>query len=90
MNEEGNIDEFCRQYAEMTKTAPFENELVFIDDGSTDGTLDKIRANAAQYSFIKYVSHQRNRGLTEALQTGFTGRFRHGLRILPGRPAISS
>ena len=72
LNEEGNIDEFCRLYADMLKTAPFEGELVFVDDGSTDGTVEKIRQAAQQYSFIKFASHQRNRGLTEALETGFS------------------
>jgi glycosyltransferase involved in cell wall biosynthesis len=55
----------------MLKMAPFDGELVFVDDGSTDDTLDKIREAAQTYSFIRYASHQRNRGLTEALQTGF-------------------
>ncbi len=72
LNEEGNIDELCRQYAEMAQTAPFKTELVFVDDGSTDGTLDKIKAVASRYEFVKYASHQRNRGLTEALMTGFS------------------
>lgn len=72
MNEEGNIDEFCRQYAEMLKAAPFDGELVFIDDGSIDGTVEKIRQAAQKYDFIKFASHQRNRGLTEALLTGFS------------------
>ncbi|MBD3403119.1 glycosyltransferase [candidate division GN15 bacterium] len=72
MNEAGNIDEFCRQYAEMLESAPFKGELVLIDDGSSDDTLAKIKENAARYDFIRYASHQRNMGLTEALQTGFT------------------
>lgn len=71
MNEEGNIDEFCKLFAEMLKSAPFEGELVYIDDGSTDGTLDKIKAAAQKYDFVKYATHSHNRGLTEALQTGF-------------------
>jgi len=70
-NEEGNIDEFCELFAKMHESAPFEAELVYIDDGSTDGTLARIKANAARYDFVRYVSHQRNRGLTEALQSGF-------------------
>lgn len=71
LDEEGNIDELCDLYADMLKTAPFKGELVFIDDGSTDGTLDKIQTNAEKYDFIRFASHHRNRGLTEALQTGF-------------------
>lgn len=72
LNEEGNVDEFCRLFAEMLEKAPFKGELVYIDDGSTDGTLEKIRENAQKYDFIKFGVHQRNRGLTEALQTGFS------------------
>jgi glycosyltransferase involved in cell wall biosynthesis len=71
MNEEGNIDRFCRLFDEMTKEAPFKNELIFIDDGSTDGTLDQIKAAAQNYDFVRYQSHGRNLGLTEALLTGF-------------------
>jgi len=70
-DEEGNIDEFCRLFAEMLDKAPFKGELVFVDDGSIDGTLARIKANAEKYPFIRYQSHQRNRGLTEALQSGF-------------------
>ena len=71
MNESGNIAEFARQYAEMLKTASFEGELVFVDDGSTDDTLDQIKSAEEQYDFVRYAVHPRNRGLTEALQTGF-------------------
>ena len=71
MNEEGNIDEFCSQFAAMLEGAPFTGELVFVDDGSTDRTLEKIQQAARKYDFVRFASHQRNRGLTEALQTGF-------------------
>jgi glycosyltransferase involved in cell wall biosynthesis len=71
LNEEGNIDEFCRLFAQMLEKATFQGELVYVDDGSTDGTLDKIKAAAEKYSFVRYASHHRNRGLTQALQTGF-------------------
>ncbi len=71
MNEEGNIDEFCAQFDKMLRTAPFEAELVYVDDGSTDGTLKKIIENQQKFPYVKYGVHHRNRGLTEALQTGF-------------------
>lgn len=70
-NEEGNIDEFCRQFDEAQKKVNYRMELVYIDDGSTDSTAEKILENSKKYDFIRFESHQRNRGLTEALQTGF-------------------
>ena len=71
MNEEGNIDKLCRLCAEMFEKAPFEGELLLVDDGSTDSTLERIRNNARKYDFVRFASHQRNRGLTDALETGF-------------------
>lgn len=71
LNEEGNINEFCHQFDEMQKKASVPYELVYVDDGSTDNTLKTIEAAAKQYGFVKSATHQRNRGLTAALQTGF-------------------
>lgn len=71
MNEEGNIDEFCAQFDAMRRTAPFDVELVYVDDGSSDGTQRKIVENQQKFPYIKLGVHHRNRGLTEALQTGF-------------------
>ncbi len=72
MNESGNIDELCTLFAEMFKNATFPGELVLVNDGSTDDTLAKIREQAEKHSFIRFASHSRNRGLTAALQTGFS------------------
>jgi len=70
-NEQGNIAEFCRLFSEMTKKTDEQYELVYIDDGSTDGTFDEIVKASKQYDFIKYKRHSLNLGLTEGLQTGF-------------------
>lgn len=72
MNEEGNIEKLCELFAEMFAGADFPGELVLINDGSTDHTLAKIKEAAARFDFIVWRSHLRNRGLTAALQTGFS------------------
>ncbi|SYZ73966.1 conserved hypothetical protein [Candidatus Zixiibacteriota bacterium] len=70
-NEEGNVGEFCRLFGEMTGRSNLRFELVLIDDGSSDGTYEKIIEASKIYPFIKYRRHPYNLGLTEALQTGF-------------------
>jgi glycosyltransferase involved in cell wall biosynthesis len=70
-NEEGNIEEFTRLFAEMVDRSDYDYELIFVDDGSTDGTFDRISAAAEKHAFVKYTRHPYNLGLTEALQSGF-------------------
>lgn len=71
-NEDGNVEELCRQFDEMAQKATFTLEVVFVDDGSTDRTGELLEFMRSAYSFIRVLTHGRNRGLTEALQTGFT------------------
>jgi glycosyltransferase involved in cell wall biosynthesis len=46
-------------------------ELVFVDDGSTDGTGAIADGLCAENSFLRVIHHRRNQGLTAALRTGF-------------------
>ncbi len=55
-------------------------EIVFVDDGSRDGTLAAIRAAASANPAIRYLSFTRNFGHQEAL--------RAGLRHARGRAVI--
>ena len=45
-------------------------EIIVVDDGSPDSTGDVVRTNAAQDSRIRYVRHERNKGLPAARNTG--------------------
>jgi glycosyltransferase involved in cell wall biosynthesis len=56
----------------MREKAAHQYELVFIDDGSYDGTSERISEATQRYGFIKHKKHPFNMGLTEALQTGFS------------------
>lgn len=46
-------------------------EVITIDDGSTDGTGDKLEELARRQTSFHTVSHRVNRGLGAALRTGF-------------------
>jgi glycosyltransferase involved in cell wall biosynthesis len=45
-------------------------EVVLVDDGSTDGTGELARREAAGWDAFRVVRHRTNRGKTEAIQTG--------------------
>lgn len=46
-------------------------EVVFVDDGSTDGTRDLLAAAFRGDPDMRVVAHDRNRGLGAALRTGY-------------------
>jgi glycosyltransferase involved in cell wall biosynthesis len=46
-------------------------EIIIVDDGSSDRTTEIASELAAQYSQITLIRHPVNRGKTEALKTGF-------------------
>lgn len=67
-NEEENIDIIVQKIVEL----PIKNkEILFIDDGSTDNTLEKIHNNSKSNTDIKYISLSRNFGHQIALKVGF-------------------
>jgi polyisoprenyl-phosphate glycosyltransferase len=68
-NEAGNIAPMTAALTGLLK--PFGRfEIVFVDDGSSDGTLAAIRAAAAVEPAVRYVSFTRNFGHQAALRAG--------------------
>ena len=52
--------------------APFEKEVILVDDASSDGTDDQLREAARLHPEIRVFFHDRNRGKGAALRTGFS------------------
>lgn len=69
-NEEANIPVITGALQQVLAGLPYAWCIVFVDDGSTDGTLNVIKNLAAQYPGIFYVSLARNFGHQNALKAG--------------------
>jgi len=69
-NEVENIPELVRELRSTFERFGLEGEVILVDDGSTDGTAEAARREAAEWDRLRVVSHRRNFGKTEALLTG--------------------
>lgn len=71
LNEVENIAPFYAEFLSATRDVPqLLWELIFVDDGSADGSLDKIAAIASTDSRVKAVQLSRNFGSHAALTAG--------------------
>ena len=68
-NEAGNIAPMAAALDGLLKPLG-RYEIVFVDDGSSDGTLAAIRVAAAANPQVRYISFTRNFGHQEALRAG--------------------
>ena len=69
--EEDNVEPLVIELHAALNDYPGEFELVFVDDGSTDRTLELlVEARKNHGDHIMVISHRRNLGQTQAMQTG--------------------
>jgi len=62
-----------RQIVEAVRNAPYpDKEIIIVDDGSTDGTREKLRQEIEGTAWAdKVIYHERNQGKGAALRSGF-------------------
>lgn len=70
-NEEESLPELAQWISRVMDENGFSYEVLFIDDGSTDGSWRVVHELAASNPNIKGVSFSRNYGKSPALNTGF-------------------
>lgn len=71
MNEAGNIPALHEAIGAVLDPAGIAFELIFVDDGSTDGTWAAISALAESDPRVVGLRHRRNFGKARGLATGF-------------------
>ncbi len=70
-NEAPNIDQLYRELHQILSSTGHDYELVFVDDGSNDTTLDQLKKLRVTDSRIKIIRFRRNFGQTAAFAAGF-------------------
>ena len=70
LDEADNVEDAYREIsAELSRYDDLE--ILFVDDGSTDGTLDRLRELARTDPTVSYLSFTRNFGLEAAFSAGY-------------------
>jgi glycosyltransferase involved in cell wall biosynthesis len=70
-NEEESVAPLCRAVREALAGWDRSWELVLVDDGSRDGTLEALRGELSRDPRLRVLSLRRNSGQTLAMATGF-------------------
>ncbi len=69
-NEEHNVSVLSDTLENIFRETSYRHTLIFIDDGSTDGTLVELKNLSAKNKHIFYISLARNFGHQNALKAG--------------------
>ena len=80
-NEENAIPEFLSRMAPIIKGSHYEFELIFVDDGSTDRSVEMLIREQPTYPSIKVIELSRNFGKEAALTAGLT--YAAGQAVIP-------
>lgn len=79
-NEEENIPILLRQIAEAVAGRGWTYEIVAVDDGSSDRSLEVLREHRAVYPSLRVLAFEKNSGQTAALDAAW--RAAHGRYVV--------
>ena len=68
-NESENADDLIREMRAVFECNRLEGEVLVVDDGSIDGTAERVLEAANGWDRLRVLRHRRNFGKTEALVT---------------------
>jgi glycosyltransferase involved in cell wall biosynthesis len=70
-NERATLDDLYRRLTAVLEQVAERHEIIFVDDGSEDGSIDSLRELRATDRSVRYVRFRRNFGKSAALAAGF-------------------
>lgn len=70
LNEQEAVPLYYKAFCAQVEKMPVEAELIFVDDGSTDGTLAAFRSLREKDNRVHYISFSRNFGKEAAMFAG--------------------
>jgi len=70
-DEAENLPVFMEQAAAAFAASPASFEVIVVDDGSSDTTWAVLQELASRYPFLRVARHRRQRGIADALRTGY-------------------
>ena len=70
-NEEENVEELHRRLTDVLSRFEFDYEIIYVDDGSTDRTLELLQKISSEDPHVLTLSLRRNFGQTAAFAAGF-------------------
>ena len=68
-DEAQNLPEFVKLCRDALTPQPFSFEVVVVNDGSRDESPEILEQLAGEYSFLRVVTHRRQRGIADALRS---------------------
>lgn len=70
-NESENLRSLCQELDHALSPLAVEAEWIFVDDGSTDGSMQELQSLKRDYPFVRIIKLRHNCGQTAAMQAGF-------------------
>lgn len=70
-NEEANVEPLYEELVAALADLGIDYEMIFVEDGSTDRTLDELRSISHRDPRVQVLRFSRNYGQTAAIQAGF-------------------
>lgn len=87
-NEGENAPSMVEEAFDYLDKSSLEGEVVFVNDGSSDETEERMRDFSGESRF-RYLSHGTNRGIGAAIRTGIAGSEKDWIAALPADGQIS-